>query len=73
MKTKLEIIQEILSEHQAQKVKCGGRKVLIDAFTASAIMAVYNAISEQNKIKFMNLSWTKISQFACKTINKAKI
>lgn len=40
----------------------------LDAFTASAIMAVYNALSDENKEKVVRIPITKMAEFAFKHV-----
>jgi hypothetical protein len=40
----------------------------LDTFTASAIMAVYNAISDENKAKIHRIPITKLADFAFQNV-----
>lgn len=70
MKTKLEILHEIIEQHQHKKLKCRNRKILIDVVTAQAIMLIYNNLKkEESKVKFMTCDWDKMAEFAWKRCN----
>ncbi len=67
MKTKLDILNEIMADRQCMKVKCRNGKVLLDGLTAEAILRVYNGLQkEENKITFLNWDWDRIASFAWK-------
>ncbi len=65
--TKLEILNDIINNHNAQKITVSmagkNRKVLIDAFTAGIVLTVYNALSEEGKAKLMSWDWLSIANF----------
>jgi hypothetical protein len=42
--------------------------VFVDMMTAQAVVLVYDAISEDNKIKYMNLSVSRIGSIAWKAV-----
>lgn len=43
-------------------------RTLLDAFTASALNAVYTALNEENRAKFISLSWQKMISVAWKLV-----
>jgi len=47
-KEKIEKCREIVKEHQAMKID----GTLMDAFTASAVVQVYDALGDENKTNF---------------------
>jgi hypothetical protein len=47
----LTTIRQIVAEHQAAKVN----EVLIDAFTASCIVHIFDALNEKNREKMLNM------------------
>jgi hypothetical protein len=49
----LDQLKEIVSTKQRAKVTFqNGAKLMVDTFTASAILSAYNMMSDQNKSKF---------------------
>lgn len=66
--SKLEIINNILTNHQYEEVIEGGHKMLIDGQTANIIKKVYDALSDENKEKYLSLSWEKMARFAWKAV-----
>lgn len=74
MKTKIEIVNEVLNEGVAikvQNISKGGKtsRILLDVQSANLINTVYNAIKDNNnREKFMCLSWISILNFCYKQI-----
>lgn len=66
MKSKLEILNEILSQKQHKKVKCRNQRVLLDQTTALLILQIYDRL----KVKFMLWDWDRLASFAW---SKAKL
>ena len=65
--TKLEILNDIINNHSAQKITVSvagkNRKVLIDSFTARIVLTVYSALNEAGKAKLMSWNWLSIVNF----------
>lgn len=70
--SKMEILRKIVAEKQAMKVtetiNGKNRKILVDGFSASAIVQVYDALNDENKIKFSNLNVSKMAAIAFKFV-----
>lgn len=66
--TRIELLRQIVDEHQAQRIRIDGRKVYVDAFTASAVVQVYDALNETNRAKFIVLPWPKMVAVTWKAI-----
>jgi len=48
------IVQDVAKNHQAQNVKFkGGKSIKLDAYSASALVAVHKALSSKMKKKFI--------------------
>lgn len=77
----IEICRKIIAEHQCHVVRHRGGSeydakawgtgnhrgwVIVDAFTASAIVQVYDALNVDNKIKFSGLTLEKMATVAFK-------
>ncbi len=58
MLSKIEVIKKIVEERQCMKIKSTrtGKKILVDTFTASHVLSVYNALNPVNREKFEKLS-----------------
>ena len=54
----------IVREHQAAKIN----EVLVDGFSASAIMQVYDAVNDANKAKLLTLPVARVADIAFKLI-----
>jgi hypothetical protein len=59
---KIAAIRQIVTEHQYAKVD----GCTIDAFSASAIIQVYDALNEENRAKFVGLSISHMASIAFK-------
>ena len=57
---RIALLREIVAGHQAQKIRINGRKVYIDAFTASMLVQIFDALNESNRAKFISLPWPKM-------------
>jgi hypothetical protein len=68
MKTRIELLRDIVAGHQAQRIRIDGRKVLIDAFTASACVQVYDALNEPNRARLMALPWLQMVSVVWKVL-----
>lgn len=66
MTTTINKVSQIVSNKQAAQID----GVLVDLFTASAIMQVYNAINDTNKEKMAKASITKMAAVAMNIIGK---
>jgi len=62
----IEAIRDITANRQAAKLRfpTTNRRVLCDIFTASAIVAVYDAVNADNKAKFARMVAASPAQFA---------
>lgn len=61
-------VREILTTMTAKRID----GTLVDAFTASAIVSVYDNLSEENQRKFAELNARKMSETAWKLVAKSK-
>jgi len=73
--TKLNVIQRIVHNHQAEQVTYTTptgkqKKLFIDALTASAMLSIYHALPPPSQIKFMNHSWLDIVSLTWKCLTK---
>jgi hypothetical protein len=59
---KIAAIRRIVTEHQYAKID----GCTVDAFSASAIIQVYDALNEENKAKYASLSIPKMASIAFK-------
>lgn len=62
----IEALRKIVSEHQAAKIN----EVLVDGFSASAIIQVYDQLNDKNKEKLKSLPVAVVADVVFKTINK---
>lgn len=77
----IEVCRKIVTEHQCHVIRhrggteydakpwgTGNHKgwVIVDAFTASAIVQVYDALNNDNKVKFFALPIDKMAKVAFK-------
>lgn len=69
MKTRIELLRGIVAGHQAQRIRIDGRKVLVDSYTASMLVAIYDALNEANRAKFIALSWPRMVTVGWKLVN----
>ena len=69
----LEALRDIVKNHQAKSLKFQDGKMKVDAFTASAIVQVYDVIKDANKKKIKTMlngkkgQFMKIADFAMKS------
>jgi hypothetical protein len=58
--TRIELLRDV-AKNGARKIKLDGRPglVYLDSFTASAMLAVHNALNEGNRATFLALPWRK--------------
>ncbi len=69
---KMEMIRSVL-DTGARKVKEGKHKILVDAYSASAITQVYDSLEKpENKAKYAALPIAKMADIAFKLINKGE-
>ncbi len=68
---RLREIKDKVPQYDVKPAFTGKRRgwFYLDAFTASAILAVYNAISEENKVKAPRLPIDKFASFAFKHVS----
>lgn len=57
---KLSVLKEIVDQFGYQEID----GVIVDVQTANVILKVYNALSEENKAKFINTDIVKMSDIA---------
>lgn len=68
---KIEKCREIAAEHQAERID----GVLMDSFTASAVVQVYDALNDENKAKLESLMERDIvgaTKVVWRAVNKSK-
>lgn len=73
----LATLQDIVDNKQAQKVNLDGKSTMVDMFTASAIMQVYNAVNDTNQKKIQDMisskaGFMKIADFAMSKAGKSE-
>ena len=61
------ILQGIVANHQATEIE----GYLVDAMTASALVAIYEALSPANQEKFDSIPLPKLVDFAWKHVTPA--
>ncbi len=63
-KSRLELLREIAHHMAAQRVMLddGGRRreILVDNFTARAVLRVHNTIPEKDRRQFLELPWDQM-------------
>lgn len=70
----LEALRDIVKNHQAKSLKFQDGKMKVDAFSASAIVQVYDAVKDANKKKIRDMlngkkgQFMKIADFAMKSM-----
>jgi len=62
----IDAIRNVYDQKQAQKINGS----MVDLFTASAIIKVYDSISEKNKANLASMTLPKIVNITWKLINK---
>ena len=67
--TRLELLRDIL-KNGARKISIDGKKVYVDAFTASMLVQIYEKLSEENKASFIALPWLKMVAIGWKVAEK---
>jgi anti-anti-sigma regulatory factor len=68
MMTRIELLRKIVAEHQAQRIRIDGRKVYVDAFTASMLVQVYDALNETNRARFIALPFITMVNIGWKAV-----
>jgi len=63
----IEKMQEIVANEQAAKIN----GVLVDLFTASAVVQIYDQVSDANKAKMQDMSAEKLANVAYKLMGAA--
>jgi len=58
-KTVMDQLKEISETHTLKRIKFNDGSITCDAWTANTMLCVYNAISEENKLKFADKIQTK--------------
>ncbi len=69
--SRIEIFRDV-AKNGYRKVRIDGSKVLIDGFTASAVVQVYDALNDTNKAKFVALPLVKMVDVTWKLVNGGK-
>lgn len=54
--SKLDFFRSIVDEKQAKTLSDKGKKILVDMFTASAVVKVLEQVNAANKTKLLNMS-----------------
>lgn len=62
----IQVMDRIVKNHQAEKID----GVLVDMFTASAVMKVYNAVNDNNKAKMNDMGPVQLANLAFKIMEK---
>lgn len=66
--SKLEIIQAIVRDKQAMKIKTGRKLGYLDLFTASAILKVHDALSPASQEKYLGMEIPIMANIAFKLL-----
>lgn len=72
MKTRIEMLREILANKQAQKIRIDGRKIHVDLFTASMVVQVHDGLNEENRAKFIGLPFLQMVDLGWKLVKKTQ-
>ncbi len=67
----IELLKKIVEDHQFMKVKFIDGSMQVDAWTANAMITVYNSLKEENQTKFSEMikkknGFIKMANFAYK-------
>lgn len=62
----IQVMDQIVKNHQAEKID----GVLVDMFTASAVMQVYDAVNDNNKTKMNGMGPVQLANIAYKIMEK---
>ena len=65
MSTRYEVCKRIVENHTAEKVE----GILVDAFTASALVAIYEALSPENQERFDTPPLPRLAELAWKSVS----
>jgi hypothetical protein len=73
MQSPIKALIDIVTNKARKLVKFENGSMTVDLFTASAILAVYNSLKDENKLKFNEMIKTKqgfikLAEFALKNI-----
>lgn len=69
MTTRIELLRDVVA-NGAQRIRINGRKVWVDAFTASACVQIHDALSETNRAKYIALPWPRFVDVTWKLVNR---
>ena len=63
--TRIDILRDIVAKHQAAKVNWidfdgKSRRILVDAFTASIVLQIHDALSQPNQAKLLAFPWPRM-------------
>lgn len=69
--SRIELLRQIVSECQAQKIviqdaEGKAHKVYVDMITANLLVRIYDALNQDNREKFISLPWPKMVKVAWK-------
>lgn len=67
--TMRERLQLIITDHTAMEIE----GTMIDVQSANAILTVYNALSETNRVKFVNRSICEMGHIAWTLLDRAQV
>lgn len=67
MMTRIEILRDVL-KNGYRKIKVDGKRVTLDAFTASAMVQIYDRLTEENQAKYIALPWPKFLSVTWKLV-----
>ena len=69
----IEQLRDVLADQQARRFKDEtGKSVVVDTFTASAIVKVYDGLSAENQERFAAYSAPQMADIAWKILHNAK-
>jgi 2-C-methyl-D-erythritol 4-phosphate cytidylyltransferase len=72
MKTRIDMLREIVAEKQGKRIRVDGRKLYVDLFTASMLVQVYDALNEENRARFIGLPFLRMVDIGWKLTRAAE-
>jgi hypothetical protein len=67
--TRIELCRDV-ADNGYRKIRIDGRKILLDAYTASAVVAVHDALNEKNRAHLLGLPWNAMVEIVFKLLKK---
>ena len=73
MLTRIELLRAIVAGKQAQRIRIDGRKVYVDLITASMLVQIHDALSEENRAKFIALPFLKMVDVGWRLVKSQRV